>query len=362
MLTSDKVTLSMIAAVAKTSIASVSRVIHTPHLASKKMQCKVYQAIEQLNYDPKMRLKAHLPNKNNSKKLLVIDNQYYGFSLINQGINSRAEIEGYKLIYLHFYFFNEHEIQQMISYTINHNVEGILIINEAPYLKMLLEYQASLPPIVLINQFDIKFPCLYFDHVALGFQSRQHLIQKGHRDILLLLTNENERSNQQLENGYRQAFKRATLHINRERIVYQSHDYALLQKQLTYDLNAQKKPTAIICSDTSNLNYDDIRLLDSDQPYQNRQIIESVLSIIRQLPTVAANDLSLIYISNESAQLNSELSQMTSFMKPLYKMGADAVELLLSILANPFGIKGSMLLESEFIQRTSVKKRTGFIE
>lgn len=351
-----KITLKAIAQRAGLSVASVSRVIHTPHLTNRETQSKVNKAITELDFNANELFKNYR-TITRSNTMLVIDNQLISNSLINYGIEHHAKKAGYKLLYLRFIYFEETEIQQVISYTINYHLDGILIINNSPYLKRLLQFQHALPPIVLINQFSMDLPCVYFDHLSISYQATEYLISLGHKHIAILLAKENDSVVNQLYNGYKQALSRANLVVNNRLIAYQSLSYATSKLALKTLMTSTQPPTAIICTDQLSLNY-----LDREQHAANDLIHteSAICGIIEQCRMMKINlpeQLSLLqFIHDNNYKLYQPLNHISAIYKPLFCMGEQAMLLLLSILNRDHPVRLAKMIDSELILRHSTAR------
>lgn len=355
-----KITLKAIAEQAGLSIASVSRVIHTPHLTQRETQNRVNQAITELDFDAKNLLKRYQTNAK-SQIILILDNQMITNSLINQGIENQAKIKGYKILYLRFIYFTESEIQQIINYTINFQLDGILIINNSPHLNNLLQMQHALPPIVLINQFSLKFPCVYFDHLSIGYQATQYLIGLGHKQIAILLANKDESDVYQLYSGHKQALARANIAINHALIAYQSVSYLRSKEAVKAMLNSTKPPTAIICTDQFGLNHFDY---EKDMPKDQHSYFinaqSTICGVIDQCRTMNIDipeNLSLLqFMPDKNYKLYYPLNHICAMYKPLFTMGEEAFQLLFAIVNGDHSIRQAKLIDSELIIRHSTRK------
>ena len=350
-----KITFKEIAQAAGLSVASVSRAIHKPHLTSSKTQERVNLAIKQLNYHTKNAFKAPT-ERNQSKKLLVIDNQLFSNSLINKGIDSKAKQLGYKLLYLRFLHFSEHEIQQMISYTINHRVDGILLINDSPYLDQLLPFSHALPPIVLVNNFSVEFPCVYFDHLSLAYQATEHLLSIGHKKIGIVLSNSNKLSNFYLEQGYLQALSRYDVLVDKRYIIHNCGRYRQAKSAIKQLFNQPNPPSALVCTDNLCLNYmDEDKSFSSATITSSNEMIYGVLNQCRDLRLNLPKQLSVLYFSHHKTNmLHHELNHFSTLYKPLFLMGEQSVELLLTILQPNDYAEKFKLIEGELIVRHSI--------
>lgn len=352
----SKITLTKIAKQAGVSVTSVSRVVHTPHLTSRETQQKVHKAIGLLGFNATV-FKPYSQHSS-SKKILIIDNQLITDSLINRGIEYQAKELGYKLLYLRFFYFSEQEIQQIISYTINHQVDGILIINDSLYLSSLQQYRHALPPIVMVNHFSLPFPCVYFDHLSNTYQATQYLTEKGHKKIAILLGDINKSETQHIKQGYQQALSRANIALSEHYLAYDSINYSASHKSLKRLMQLPFPPTAIICCDHLNLSYIDREKLLLDDKFDEAISADSAIcGVIDQCRLMNINipaDLSLLqFIHHKGHKHYSSLNHICAIHKPLFEMGQKSMSLLLNLQQSNTRDDNKLLIETEMINRHS---------
>ncbi|OCG09083.1 hypothetical protein A9G13_03240 [Gilliamella sp. wkB178] len=320
----NKTTLATIAKQAKVSIATVSRVLRKPNLASPLSQSKVFQAIQELRVDTYNKFNANNPVTNN-KTILIIDNQLICQSLLNFGIEQVLNATGYKIFYLRFPYSDETDIQHLIRYVTQNLPDGIIIINEAPYLNKLSQYKACLPPMMLVNHFHTDFNCVYFDHLVMAHQITKHLINHAHSKIALLLSHPDKISSSLFLQGYKQALHRANLAIDSDYIINDCFTYEHGQLAVKNLLSSNKPPTAIICADNISLNYTD-KKYSSVQHFQLDYRV--VLGALDQAHASQSKTPTIVYISHSNQRHYNELDTLTRVYKPLYKMGQQAAALL----------------------------------
>ncbi|WP_392561566.1 LacI family DNA-binding transcriptional regulator [Orbus sturtevantii] len=352
----SKVTLTKIAQHAGVSITSVSRVVHSPHLTSRHTQERVNQSIEALGFNASI-LKPYSP-LSLSKKILIIDNQLITDSLINKGIESKAKVLGYKLLYLRFFYFSEQEIQQIISYTIDYHVDGILIINDAPYLRILQQYQHALPPIVFVNHFSLAFSCVYFDHLSNAYQATKYLIDQGHKRIAILLGDIEKEETRYLKKGYEQALTRANIMISQDYISHHCFNYSTSYKTVKKLMALAFPPTAIICSDHINLSYvDREKFLFDDKFDQGISAESAICGVIDQCLAMNIDipaHLSLLqFIHHKGHKQYRPLNHICSMYRPLFDMGEKAIMQLISLFTCPYRERRSSIIDVELVTRHS---------
>lgn len=341
-----KITLSEIAKKAGLSIASVSRVVHQPHLTTLKTKERVYAAMNELEYNALTHLKK-APRAVNSKKILVIDNQHSSHDLIHQGIEHGSSEWGYELFSLRFYSSDKTALQKIVQYTLAHDVAGIVFINDAPYLEEMDKYIDFLPPILFLNQFKVRMPCAYFDHTSASFEATQHLIQNGHRQILLLLSESQNKTNDHLLMGFKQALKRNGLQFEDQYVLYYANHYERLKQQLC-DVSYSKQ-TAMICADCSDLNRLQNITLSEDH---SAEVIDNVLAILDEKKAHFMAQCALVFMTHKKKHIsNPKLNRITSIYKPFIKMGYLGVQQLLKKIENPNYKMQSVLVDQEWCYR-----------
>lgn len=354
------ITMFDVANQANVSVATVSRVINTPHLASYRAQIKVNSAIERLNYDTTVLIKPY-QSSTTHKKILVIDNQLISRSLINSGIENMAKSQGYKLLYLRFLYFTQLEIQQIISYTINHQVDGIIFINNSPYLDEIQKFTLALPPMVVLNHFSLQLPCVYFDHLTIAFNATEYLLQQGHSKIACLTGTPDKQSSLYTQQGYTKALQRANITLNANYMIPACFDFATGSGVLKNLMSHTQPPTALICSDNHCLNYSDEELFSPERLQtlhsSENSPIHGIIAQSTKMNIAIPNKLSIIYMAHTAQTKNPPLSLLTHVNKPFYTMGQQGFSLLMQHIARTKPIPKSQLIEAELIVRHSVQHK-----
>lgn len=326
-----KATLSTIAKHANVSIATVSRVLKKPHLTSPLTQSKVYQTIQELNIATYDNVDAR-SNTNESKKILIIDNQLITHSLINYGLEQVLKLAEYQFFYIRFPYSDNHDIHHLISYLTQNLFAGIVVINDAPYLKTLSQYASNIPPIILVNHFSLDFNCVYFDHLTIAHQITKYFIDHSHNKIAILLSHYDKLSSTHFLQGYQQALHRADIAIETNYIIRDCFTYEHGRLAVKNLLNSNKPPTAFICADNSCLNYTDEKYFSEQHFHSRYHSVLGALDQINESQQYSVSTLALAYISHSQQRQYNELDRLNRINKPLYKMGQQAAILLCEIL------------------------------
>ena len=342
-----KKTLSTIAKQANLSIASVSRVLKKPHLTSPMTQSKVYQAIEELNIDIHNNFKPH-NDHNGSNKILVLDNQFITRTLINYGLEQTLTQTGFAIFYFRFPYQTKKDIHYLIKYISQNSFAGILVINDAPYLQELEHFKKALPPIVLVNHFSLNFICVHFDHLVIGHQITQYLLNNSHSKIAVLFSDNNKISSTLFLQGYKQALLRANISINKDYLIEDCFTYEHGRAAIKQLINSNNPPTAIICCDNVNLNYLDERLQNYPSFSTNYSVILGALHQAKESEIQLPQPITITYLSHSTDRQYNELDKLSRINKPMYKMGQEAATLLCQYIRNELATtKRYHLIETE---------------
>ena len=326
-----KTSLSIIAKKAKVSIASVSRVLRTPNLTSPQTQFLVYQAIKALNVDMSKNLKDYQP-VHKSNKILIIDNQLISKSLINFGIEQVLHEAGLELFYWQFPYHVNNDIYYLIQYIKQNCFIGIIIINQAPYLSQLYNYKKSLPPIVFVNHFKNNFSCVHFDHLTIGFQTTQYLIDKGHNKIAIFINSDKNASSSLFLQGYQLALQRINMPVDVDYVIQGCLTYEHGRDAVKTLLQSNKPPTAIIFEDLSSLSCFDSNSNHAQNYLSNYRSLFGALNQAKESQSQQLHPLSITYISHCNELQYNELDRLSRVNKPLYQMGCKSAQLLCDIL------------------------------
>lgn len=353
------VTLQQVAKLAEVSVATVSRVINHPEQTSAHIKQKVFCAIEELKYNTTARSKAYLKTSL-KKRILIIDNQVLPRDLVNKGLEDAAQRAKYQLFYLRFLFFTNDEIEQIITSVIHYHIDGIIIINDAPYLNKLKQYQQELPPILLLNHYSQHLSCLYFDHLTVGFEATQYLLERGHTRIACFIGLSNKKCMQQLLKGYQLACNRYSVSINNDYIKTDCVHSESIKNAVTRLLKLPNPPSALFCHNSISLSYlsDEILPPTSEEEcmaYIDENIlVKTILWYARKKHYHIPRDLSLITTTSQPSNDIAPNHTITHIQMPMYKMGQKGFHILISKINCQNKQYQSVLIDSTLVERHSV--------
>ena len=238
-----------VAAVAKVSIATVSRTINGSPLVSDRLSKRVWQAIKQLNYFPNSHARTLVSGRSRLFGIIVENITNPFVPELIQSFEEVAVAHGYEIL-VSSSNSDPALLTTCVRRMLERKVEGVAVMTfgeEEPILDQLTHRNV---PIVLaeFKLDDPKASTILLDY-STGIQAAvDHLVELGHSKIAFFAGPHKLHSAITRENDFRSAMLKAELPIQKKWIVECDHTlkggvagYARLK-----ELSA--RPTAIICS------------------------------------------------------------------------------------------------------------------
>lgn len=334
-----KTTIHDVAALAKVSIATVSRVISNPSLVKKETREKVQNVMEKLNYYPSAA--ARNLSIGVSKKIAVIypyspefiffKNPFLGATL--GGIAEVALKYGYRII-LEFDDKNRKHLEKL--YYEGH-VDGLLITNikrDDNHIRYLMDKNI---PIVLLNQYD-EDDSFYVDcdQEKGAFLATSHLINLGHKDIAVLRASLNSIFSLNRLQGYKSALLEAGIKYNKSLIM---EDNVEADEITGYNLTKQLLKKGIQFS--AIFAFGDPMALGSI-----RALNEDGFSVPQDISVVGYDDIPLATVMQPSLTTVKQRAKLKGF---------ESATMLINIIEKREIQNKRILIPTELVVRESVK-------
>lgn len=238
-----------VAAMAKVSIATVSRTINGSPLVSDKLTKRVWHAIEQLNYFPNSHARSLVSGRSRIFGIIVENITNPFFPELIQCFEEIAVAHGYEIL-VSSSNSDPAVLTTCVRRMIERKVEGVAMLTfgeEEPVLDQLSFHDI---PLVLaeFRLDDPKTSTILLDY-ATGIRAAiDHLFQLGHRKIAYLAGPHKIHSAMTRENDFRSAMEAVGLPVQKKWIV--ECDHTLKGGVAGFDrLQALAAgPTAILCS------------------------------------------------------------------------------------------------------------------
>ncbi len=238
-----------VAAVAKVSIATVSRTINGSPAVSERLSKRVWQAIEQLNYFPNTHARTLVSGRSRLLGIIVENITNPFFPELIQSFEEIAVANGYEIL-VSSSNSDAVILTNCVRRMLERKVDGVAVLTfgeEEPVLDQLMHHDV---PMVLA-EFHLDSPktsTILLDYTSGIHAAVKHLAELGHRKIAFLAGPHKLHSAITRENDYRTAMERSGLPIQKKWIVECDHTPkgGLAGFEQLQALSA--RPTAILCS------------------------------------------------------------------------------------------------------------------
>lgn len=330
-------TIKDLAKILSLSKSTVSRALSDHPDISEATKRRVRNAAAEFNYTKNIH--AGFFRKQHSGLIALIlpeINMFFTPQLI-AGINKIMSESNYSLIT--FLSHDHYQIEcDLVKQCLSWAVEGVFISlsKETADLNHLRPLHQAKIKCVLLDKARKSniYPSVTIDSVKASYQAVNHLIEKGHRNILGIFGNPNFSISQERIKGYERALKENNIPIAKENIISVNKDS---------DLNYILPPILNHSSITGIFTMSDELLIRS-------------LYHINRLQLSIPKDLSIISISDGVYPYLS-YPQITHIRDSGTKMGESASRLLLDAIAHPGQRREvDLILSTELVELASVSR------
>ena len=334
-----RATIEDVARIAGVSIATVSRVIHTPKKVSDSTRTSVHDAITKTGYTLNQAARNLRQQRANAIIVLVPDIGNTFFSEILSGIERAASAAGQTILIGHTANDPIRE-EQYLNALINGQADGALLLNghlpEATTQRIKAAPSRTLPIVSLSEALEDQIvPHVGIDNVEAAACVTKYLLSKGHRDILHLKGPPDNILTRQRTEGFMRAMSEAGL--DRQPEDFLEGDFTIESGlHAAQDLVARRNlPDAIFCANDESA----IGLMSG--------LAERGIRVPVDISVAGFDDI---------AFSRTATPPLTTIRQPRAKIGEQAMNLLLELLSSRDMTQNDMLtLPFELIERASVK-------
>jgi len=238
-----------VAALAKVSIATVSRTINGSPAVSERLSKRVWQAIEQLSYFPNTHARSLVSGRSRLFGIIVENITNPFFPELIQSFEEVAVANGYEIL-VSSSNSDPRILTTCVRRMLERKVEGVAVLTfgeEEPVLDQLANHDV---PIVLaeFKLSDPKSSTIMLDYSTGMSEAVDHLSGLGHRKIGFLAGPHALHSAITRENDFRKVMERAGLTLKADWVIECDHTLrggvTGFERLRTLD----RQPTAVICS------------------------------------------------------------------------------------------------------------------
>ena len=238
-----------VAALAKVSIATVSRTINGSPAVSERLSKRVWQAIEQLNYFPNTHARSLVSGRSRLLGIIVENITNPFFPELIQSFEEIAVAHGYEIL-VSSSNSDPAILTKCVRRMLERKVEGVAVLTfgeEEPVLDQLATHNVAM----VLAEFkldDPKSSTILLDYTTGMAAAVDHLAQLGHRKIGFLAGPHTLHSAVTRRNDFLTAMRRAKLHVHDSWII--ECDHTLRGGVAGFDRlqSLTDRPTAVICS------------------------------------------------------------------------------------------------------------------
>ncbi|EGT3615548.1 LacI family transcriptional regulator [Clostridium perfringens] len=329
-----------IAKIAGVGVSTVSRVINEHPDVKDETREKILKIIKESNYIPNNSARILKKNYTNNIGVLVkgVFNPFFA-EMINI-IGNRINEAGYTMILQQNDYATEDDVDNLIAFVKEKRLQGIICLG-GNFLNINDEsFQFLDIPVVLTSVNTIskesksKFSSIGIDNIVSAKDSTQYLIDKGHRNIAILLGEKNDVgiSGLRLE-GYRKALEENDIPYSEDNVFIGDYDYSGAYKVTKEIINNRKDITAIF-------SISDIMAVGAA-----KSVIDQGLQVGEDISIIGFDGMDISKYYNPG---------ITTVKQPKKHMANNSIDLLLALLAKKEEHK-HIIFETKIIERESCK-------
>ncbi|SUY34500.1 LacI family transcriptional regulator [Clostridium perfringens] len=330
-----------IARLAGVGVSTVSRVINDHPDVKDETREKILKIIKESNYIPNN--SARILKKNNTNNIGVLVKGVFNpfFSEMINIIGNRINEAGYTIILQQNDYATEDDVDNLIAFVKEKRLQGIICLG-GNFLNINDEsFQFLDIPVVLTSvntlskESKSKFSSIGIDNVLAAKASIQYLIDKGHRNIGILLGEKNDVgiSGLRLE-GYKKALEENNIPYSEENVFIGDYDYSGAYRVTKEIINNRKDITAIF-------SISDIMAVGAA-----KSVIDQGLQVGEDISIMGFDGMDISKYYNPG---------ITTVKQSKKNMANNSIDLLLALLAKKEEHK-HIIFETKIIERESCKK------
>ncbi len=326
-----------IAELAGVSPATVSRALRGLHHVNEKTRAKIVKAAQELDYP--LRPEVAPPGEDGRTNTIGVIAPFlfrWYFAQALAGVEEALREAGMDLL---LYNFSQIDARQRIflQRKMIDKVDGLIVISLPPTEDEFRRILNLGIPLSLLGVTDSRCPSVSIDDVQGAEIATQHLVDMGHRDIALMIGQNDQKYDfkvsSQRKEGFLGVLKENGIEFDPRNELLADYDSATAELVMDDFLRRKKLPTAIFCG--------------SDEMAFG--VYKSVTKKGLRIP----EDFSIVgYDGHElSAALN-----LTTVAQPVRFLGQLAASQVLSQITKPGTEQKAMIVPTSLVQRGSVAK------
>lgn len=330
-----KITIKDIANKAGVSTATVSKILNKKDDSiSEKTRVKVLAIIKEYNYIPNTMARSLVTKQTRTIGLVIPDITNPFFPELVRGAEDCASDFGYNIIFCNTDDKIEKE-EKYINMLVEKMVDGIIFTQSANNSEEVDHLSQIRTPMVLIDR-DANIPNIkgkvLVDNFLGAFEAVNYLINNGYRKITFICGPLSTKTSLDRLNGYRKALEQNNITFDSSLVLEGEYKGSWGEKAINKLLDNKIPFDAVFCAN-------DIIALSA-----MKSLKESGLNIPNDVGVLGYDDIYMAKLTEPS---------LSTVRQPNYKMGYEAVKLLVGIIENGAPENTLINLNTELIIRKS---------
>ncbi len=302
------ITIYDVAREANVSMATVSRVVNGNPNVKPSTRKKVLEVIDRLGYRPNAVARGLASKKTTTVGVIIPDISSTFYAELARGIEDIATMYKYNIILSNSDQNRDKELH-LLNTMLGKQVDGIVFMGGNITAEHVEEFEKSPVPIVLAASVEEsqKISSVNIDYEKATYDVVTSFIEKGHKEIAIVIGPLYEPINAAKLSGYKLALEHAGIDFKEEKVVEGDYTYDSGMESFEKLLEDKQKATAIfVGSDEMALG-----VVHAAQ--------DKGFSIPKDLEIVTSDNTKLALMVRP---------QLTTVIQPLYDIGAVAMRLL----------------------------------
>ena len=315
-------TIFDVAAKAKVSVITVSRLLNNPDIVSPATAEKIFKVMEGLNYQPSQIARSLVKKRTNTIGVIMPDVKNTFFNSWFRHVEDFASAYGFNLLLCNTDEEPAKELKYIKLFQAQ-RVDGVIIV---PCSEKAVEYlsKTNLNFVLVDRVFDkLKTDYVITDHYTGAFEATEYLIKLGHRKIAVLRGAGELYPDIERFRGFTGAMKKHKIPVNSNLILNCEFDDSVACSTIGDILKKKEGPTALFSFNSTMMT----------------GAIKAVEDAGREIP----KHISLICF-DEIAGYNIFKPKITSVVQPIESLGREATKILIERIKNPSSAKQKKII------------------
>lgn len=335
-------TLKDVAKKAGVAPSTVSRVINDSSRISEETKFKVRKIMDEIGYHPNINARNLVKQRSHNLGLVIPYSTEEAFadpfySEILRGIGVLAHSKGFNLLLLTSNGEDE-EKETVLDAVKGKQIDGVLLLRSKKADQLIDELNKIKFPFVIVGRPEAEDKYYWVNNDNIGASERvvDYLIKNGHRNIAMIVGDENYIMNEDRLQGYKNSFQKNNLKINEDLIVQSKkidyHNVYMLCQKMIKD---HPEITAFYgMSDT---------------------MAYTIMQAMNDMQMKIPEDISIVgFNNNPMSKIVSP--PLTTVDINIYLLGNKATELLIGVINGQIKKYEHTIVPANIIERDSCKK------